>query len=68
MLLIDWVKPLYGETLVEIYVDYEVAFFGKAEEAAKSKFVNRRVKEVYISFDGTCLIISVEQERVNKKK
>lgn len=64
----DWAEPLYTETPVEIYLDYDPVFSGTAEDARSCRYFDRQVEEVYINLDGTKLIISVEHERRIKKK
>lgn len=64
----EWLKPVYEDTPVEIYVDFEPVFIGTAEDARSCRFLYRQVEEVYISIDGTKLIVSVTQERNSKKK
>ena len=64
----DWAGPLYPETPVEIYLDFDPVFSGSAEDARLCGYSNRQVEEVYISIDGTKLIISVEHDRRIKKK
>lgn len=64
----DWTEPLYPETPVEICIDFDPVFTGTAEEAWSCGYSNREVEEVYISIDGTKLVVSVSQLRKTKKK
>lgn len=63
-----WTEPLYPETPIEICIDFDPVFTGTAEEAQTCHLKDREVEEVYISIDGTKLVVSVAQIRKTKKK
>lgn len=50
---------LYEETKVEVSLNYDLVFTGVAEEAKNCKYKEKSVKEVYITPDGSTLIIEI---------
>ena len=61
-------EVLYEETPVEICVDFEPVFTGRAIDAKTSKYAFRSIQEVYISLNGTTLVVSVDNIRTSYKK
>lgn len=69
MILIDLLKVLYEETVVDISIDFSSVFTGEAIAAQDCPYINCPVLEVYVDIDDKTLVISVrDTRRKNKKK
>ena len=59
MKLSELLDVLYGETIIELCIDFVPVYTGTAEYAKDRKYSVRFVKEVYIDISGEKLIIHI---------
>lgn len=67
MPLYDFLEVLYEETKIEIQIDYDPVYIGTVEDVPAHRFMNSFVAEAYIGLNGNTLVISIYNQRNNKK-